>query len=392
MKAVACGIAAVLLLLSLPERRAAAAGPAVVVEPDRLIPLLRDGDFRARQRTLDALAANPSAVEKYGPVVRQALKDRDRAVRQQAAVALAAFGLADRAILEELVRGMGERYPARYHAHPEDARSAMQALVKLGAKAVPALVAALEDEKFAGRYLAIEAVGSIGPAAREALPTLAKALRDREDPFFPALVGAKWRIDQDTDYALQELIPLLETRGGRGCGGAIDVLVAMGPDAKGAVPAIVQALKRYKETHLVWALRELARHAKAPALAALWEALAERRLVGEAAIALQGLGVPAKEVVPHLLRRLDRCKEDGTDPYRLVYAIVLFGPQATAYAPDLIRNLKHPNPAVRSAAAWGVCRVGADNAVVEAALAEALKDKHASEEAARSLQLLRGTK
>jgi hypothetical protein len=36
--------------------------------------------------------------------------------------------------------------------------------------------------------------------------------------------------------------------------------------------------------------------------------------------------------------------------------------------------------------------VGADNAVVEAALREALKDKHASEEAARSLQLLRGTR
>ena len=75
-----------------------------------------------------------------------------------------------------------------------------------------------------------------------------------------------------------------------------------------------------------------------------------------------------------------------------VYAIVIFGPQATAYAPDLIRNLKHPNPDVRSAAAWGVCRVGADNAVVVAALTEALKDKHASEEAARSLEMLRGAK
>src|SRR5262245_6830566 len=107
MKAVACGVAVALLLLSLPERRAAAAGPAAAVEPDRLIPLLRDGDFRARQRTLDALAANPSALAKYGPVLRQALKDPDRAVRQQAATALAGFGLADKPILKELVRGMG---------------------------------------------------------------------------------------------------------------------------------------------------------------------------------------------------------------------------------------------------------------------------------------------
>src|SRR5262249_19854110 len=149
-----------------------------------------------------------------------------------------------------------------YHAQPEDARSAMRALVKLGAKAVPALVTALEDEKFAGRYLAIEAVGSIGPPARGALPALSKALRDRKHPFFHALVKAKWLIDRDADYALKELRPLLETRGGRSCGGAIDVLVAMGPNAKGAVPAIVEALKRHKETHLVRALHSLAPHAK----------------------------------------------------------------------------------------------------------------------------------
>src|SRR5438874_1959937 len=157
MKAVACAIALALMLLPLPERRAASAGRAAPVKPDRLIPLLRDGDFRARQRALDDLAANPSAAEKYGPVLRQALKDRDRAVRQQAAMALAGFGLADRAVLEELVQGMGEPHPGRYHAQPEDPRSAMRALVKLGAKAVPALVPALEDEKSAGRYLAIEA-------------------------------------------------------------------------------------------------------------------------------------------------------------------------------------------------------------------------------------------
>src|SRR5438874_1515892 len=107
MKAVACGTALALMLLTFPERRAAPAGPAAAVEPGRLIPLLRDGDFRARQRTLDALAASPSAVEKYGPVLRLALKGPDRAVRQQAAMALAGSGLADKPVLEELVRGMG---------------------------------------------------------------------------------------------------------------------------------------------------------------------------------------------------------------------------------------------------------------------------------------------
>ena len=71
---------------------------------------------------------------------------------------------------------------------------------------------------------------------------------------------------------------------------------------------------------------------------------------------------------------------------------MLFEQQAAPYAPDLIRKLKHPNPAVRSAAAWGLCRVWADKDVVVPPLREALKDEHAAEEAARSLELLLKTK
>src|SRR5262245_25242631 len=132
MQVVACGNAIAFMLLSLAPQHITATEPATAVEPDRLIALLREGDFMARQRTLDVLAANPSAIAKYRPVLRLALKDRDRAVRQQAAIALAGFGQADKLILDELVRGMGERHPSRYHTQPEDARSAMRALVKLG--------------------------------------------------------------------------------------------------------------------------------------------------------------------------------------------------------------------------------------------------------------------
>src|SRR5262249_22137713 len=163
--------------------------------------------------------------------------------------------------------------PGRYHEQPEDPRAAMAALVKLGARAVPALVTALEDDKFAGRYLAIEALGKIGPAAKEALPALSKALGHRKHKYVHLLVRARWRIDRDAASALRELVPLLDTREGRSCGGAIGVLVAMGSDARPAVPAIVQALKRYKEPNLVWAVRQLAPHAREPAVAALREAL-----------------------------------------------------------------------------------------------------------------------
>jgi HEAT repeat protein len=392
INSIARGFALAFMLFSLQSPQAIGAEPVAMVPPDRLIRLLRDGDFKARQAALDALAANPSARSQYESVLRQALKDPDRNVRQQAAMALAGFGLGYKLILEELVQGMAEPHPGRYHTQPEDPRSAMSALVKLGAKAVPTLIPALENETFAGWYLVIKTVGAIGPPAKDALPALTKALGNRKYKYFHTIVEAKWRIDGDANYALKELIPLLETKDGRSCGGAIDVLTAMGPDAKDAVPSVIQSLKRYKETELVSALRKLAPHAKDLALPAIRQALGEAGLMVEAAIALQDLGIPAKEVVPHLLSRLDRCKEDGSDPNRIIYAIVIFGPQATPYAADLIRKLKHSNPDVRRAAAWGLCRVGADKDVVMAALTEALKDKETSEEAARSLQQLRGTK
>lgn len=392
MKAIACGVAFALIWLVSPQWQATATEPMAMVDPDRLIALLRDGDFKARQSALDSLAAKPLAIAKYEPILRRAMKDQDRNVRQQAAMALAGFGLADKLILDELVRGMAQPHPGRYHTQPEDARSAMWALVKLKAKAVPALIRALDDTTFGGRYLVVEALGNIGPEAKESLPAITRAMKNRKYKHFPEMVRAKWRIDGDAAYAVKELIPLLETKDGRSCGGAIDVLAAMGPDAKDAVPAIGQALKRYKEPELVRALHTLAPHAKDLCVAAIREALAEPGLVEESAIALQSLGVSAKEVVPQLLHRLDRCKEDGNDPNRIVYAIVIFGPEATSYAADLIRNLKHANPAVRRAAAWGLCRVGAEKEVVIAALTRALNDKEVSEEAARSLQQLRGMK
>jgi hypothetical protein len=163
-------------------------------------------------------------------------------------------------------------------------------------------------------------------------------------------------------------------------------------DSLAANPLAIAKAKRYKETELVRALRKLAPHEKDLCLAATREALAEPALVEEFAVALQSLGMSANEVVPQLLRRLDRCKEDGNDPNRIVYAIVVFGPEATSYAPDLMRDLKHTNPAVRRAVAWGLCRVGAEKKVVIAALTQARNDKEVSEEAARSLQQLHGMK
>ena len=80
--------------------------------------------------------------------------------------------------------------------------------------------------------------------------------------------------------------------------------------------------------------------------------------------------------------------KDGSDPMRIVYTIVIHGPMAKPFVDDLIVMLKHENPEVRRAAAWGVPRMFADDKPVIAALREALGDAETAEEAARSLKML----
>ena len=265
----------------------------------------------------------------------------------------------------------------------------MAALVKVGPKAVGALVRSMGDEKFAGRDLALEALGEIGPKAKDALPAIQKRLATDDIPTFCRLVEVKWRIDGDAAFAIEKMVPLLEKKGGRQCNAAVQTLVQMQADAKDALPALLSALRRHKDHNLLWAVGELAPHFRDLALPALREALKQPGLADNAAITLQNLGEPAEELIPLQLKRLQAYKpKDGSDPMRIVYTIVIHGPMAKPFVDDLIVLLKHENPEVRRAAAWGVPRMFADDKPVIAALREALGDAETAEEAARSLKML----
>src|SRR5262249_2903255 len=141
---------------------------------ETLIESLRSNDFAERQRALDALSARRAPSGKHAAALFEQLNDKDQASRQQAALALAALGAGEQAVIDELLAGMGRRSPGVYLSQPEQARSSMAALVKLGPKAVPALIRAIDDRRYAGRDLALEALGAIGPPANEALPVIQK--------------------------------------------------------------------------------------------------------------------------------------------------------------------------------------------------------------------------
>src|SRR6185295_20259427 len=103
-----------------------------------------------------------------------------------------------------------------------------------------------------------------------------------------------------------------------------------------AMPGLVVALKEYKDHNVLWAVGELAPHAKELALPALREALMEPDLANNAAIALHSLGEPAEHLIPVQLKRLQACKSgDRSDPMRIVYTIVIHGPAAEPYLRDV---------------------------------------------------------
>ena len=198
------------------------------------------------------------------------------------------------------------------------------------------------------------------------------------------VVEVNWRIDGDYAFAIERMVPLLDTKSGRQYHAALRTLVHMGPDAKEAMPALIAALK-----NIFWAVGALAPQAKELALSALWEAMKQPRLADNAAIALQELGEPADDLILLQLTRLRACKtEDGSEPMQIIYTIVIHGPAAKPYLDDVITLLKHENPEVRRAAAWGVSRMFADDKPVIAALKEALKDPETKEEAVKSLMML----
>jgi HEAT repeat protein len=235
-----------------------------------------------------ALERHPSG-KKYEPALRRALKDPDRAIRQMAAVGLAQLGHADEPILDELVRGLGEPWEPSYYSSPDDAHAAQRALVRLGAKAVPALAAAVETSQGSARSHAISALMKIGPAAKPALPALTKSMRDTRDVEYADLVEAKYRIDGDAAYAVRELVPLLDTPEGRSCYGANRVLARMGADTKEAVPALIRAMRKYKADEIVYDLKKLAPHFHDQVVAALRDIQDDPDLAAAAASALRDI-------------------------------------------------------------------------------------------------------
>jgi len=301
------------------------------------------------------------------------------------------------------------------------AARALGTLGEAGAKAVPALVAALEDHGHSVRVAAAWALGDVGPPAGTAIPALVTALGDR-DPLLragaahamgeiggPARLGLHALIahlsDQDERVrwnaadavgkigpgpeSLDALRVILADVDGPGRGLAAQSLGRVGPEARVAVPELIEVAfdpRLDVRWRAVWALGRIG-PAAASAVPALRRALADPELRWRAAEALGGIGSGAREAVPDLVGLL----QDPSSSVRWRAAGALGAIGVPSAAPSLARLVRDPAENVRLAAVEGLLRVSAEATVARPAFLTAAHDddSRVRQHAVRGLRRLR---
>ena len=184
----------------------------------------------------------PEALGRLGPDASAALR---------ALIGLVTKGEAWSAAVEALVRIDPEGkvcVPALIEALKSDdsltvdtAALALRTLGPRAKEAIPALVATL-TRKFKGGFEdernpvadSMKALGRVGPEARSAIPALIRALKPRRE--VPAVRGGDFgNEEKEIDYEAAIV--------------AAQVLAVFGPEAKGAVPALIEVLQAHDDNN-----------------------------------------------------------------------------------------------------------------------------------------------
>ena len=241
-------------------------------------------------------------------------------------------------------------------------QSAFEGITALGPTATPAVELLRELLQLGGedRHYVVGALGAIGPAARAALPDLRRLAARSGWIVRWYAVGAAAAIEAGPTAvpllleALRDPYPAVSDLASR-------ELMALGPLAAGAAPALVGHLRR--SDHAIAASAVLSRigPAAVPALLAVLED-SGGDLRAWSAWTLGGIAAGAEETVPALERRL----RDPDDIVRAAAADALgcMGPAARAFLPAVERLALDPSITVRRRAEIAVKRLRADKAPV----------------------------
>lgn len=224
---------------------------------------------------------------------------------------------------------------------------------------VGALIDALGNHDKRVRLRAADELGLIGPAAGDAIPTLANALGDEYEP---VALNAAYALVNMGEPAVKALTAALADPSKDTARNAAYALAAVGPVA---APALAEQLGHEAETvrgYAAYALGEIGAAAQ-PVLPALTKLTTDesewvRRNLAEALGTIDG---DSATVVPTLIKTLT---SDPDDQVRFTSALALarIGAQAAEAIPALKQALKDENRYVRGNAVDALNRIGTPEA------------------------------
>ncbi|MFH1923257.1 MAG: HEAT repeat domain-containing protein [Planctomycetota bacterium] len=238
--------------------------------------------------------------------------------------------------------------------NPQIRMGAVRALRKKGAVAIPTLKRAAQDQEDPEvRSALVAALGEMGVEAKEAMPTLEKALADDDWHVAAAAATALGKMGADAIPALNEALgdenPEVQAA-------AVTALGRMGPDANEAVlPVLKETLQDAERDPKVRSAAAVALvRAGAEAIPDLQAALEDENVSIQSAAA-GALGQIGPEAVPALQEVLR-----GENMYAKFSAASVLGnmkAEAKEAIPALEEALKDENPGVRSAAAEALKKI-----------------------------------
>jgi HEAT repeat protein len=319
----------------------AAADPLRAALRGQIVPRLRDVDAIAIIQAAEALWKVDGRGEAVVPTLMEALKHEHWRVRADAAELLGRIGPAAKEAIPVLTDALNDRDPSSGLGYVKVRLDAAEAIWKVDHRADLALAVLLDQLNNSTDYFyrrkAARVLGTMGPAAKEAIPSLVKSLQ-RNDKYGYGYPYSEYRSSRDAPY---------------------EALANLGPVAQSAVPALIDALKdtdpfiRLKAAEAIWKIDK-----KSNAVVTVTIELLKARsaLVRERAGEVLGLmGSKSKQAIPELVEAL----HDEYAEVAAQSAITLgeIGPDAKAAFLPLAAAYKNKDSEVRQAAAAALKRI-----------------------------------
>jgi HEAT repeat protein len=319
---------------------------------------LTNADSAVRRAAASELGdLGPSAASAAAALV-DAMKDKDIMVRAEAGSALVKIG--DPAI-PAIAEGLKD---------PKEGVGAALVLTKMGSGGLRALVDGLLPANQSARFNAIAGLGSLGPAAKRAIPTVIEYFRTADPDGRAAAAQALAKIAEGNGpTAVPALTAAMKDPEVRMRHGAVATAALMGADGVALAPALVDRLSD-PQPEVKQAAQDALVQLGVPTIPALRGALTNPAVNADAALVLARFGELG---APALVESLS-AEAVGQ---RLAAATALgeMGAPAAASSMAIAKALRDPEPKVRAAAAKALGRIGGGAGGAVAGLVEVLKDR-----------------